>query len=65
MRATISRLYREGHWSVYSETVDEYWQDFLEHCWFEFDKNNESHRWYANGFFQAKFGSTARISLEF
>jgi hypothetical protein len=65
VRATISRQYREGNWSVYSEDIDHHWQEFLDNVPFEFDRDNESHRWYANGFVQAKFGSTARISLEF
>jgi hypothetical protein len=65
MRATISRQYREGNWSIYSEDVDHHWQEFLNKVPFEFDKDNESHRWYANGFVQAKFGSDAQISLEF
>jgi hypothetical protein len=65
MRATISRQYREGNWSIYTEDVDHHWQEFLNKVPFEFDKDNESHRWYANGFVQAKFGSDAQISLEF
>ena len=65
MRATISRQYREGNWSIYSEDIDHHWKEFLDKVPFEFDKDNESHRWYANGFVQALFGSTAQIHLEF
>jgi len=65
MRATISRQYREGNWSVYSEDIEHLWVDFLEDCPFEFDENNENHRWYANGYVQAKFGNNAKVSIEF
>jgi hypothetical protein len=64
MRATISRQYREGNWSVYSEDIDHLWQDFISSLWFQFDEDNESHRWYANGFIQAKFGKDARVHLD-
>jgi hypothetical protein len=29
-----------------------------------FDETNENHRWYANGFIQAKFGTGANIHLD-
>jgi len=64
MRATISRQYREGNWSIYSEDIDHHWERFLELCPFEFDKDNEKHRWYANGFVQALFGDTAHLNIE-
>jgi len=65
VRATISRQYREGNWSVYSEDIGHLWEDFLENCPFEFDENNESHRNFANGYIQAKFGNSAKVSIEF
>ena len=65
MRATISRKYREGNTSVYSEDINHLWEEFLEKVPFEFDEDNASHRYYANGFIQALFGSTAKIHLEF
>jgi hypothetical protein len=65
MRATISRQYREGNWSIYSEDIDHHWQEFLSKVPFEFDETRESHRSYANGFIQALFGTTAQIHLEF
>jgi len=64
MRATISRQYREGNWSVYSEDIDHHWERFLELCPFKFDKNNENHRWYANGFIQALFSDNAHLNIE-
>jgi hypothetical protein len=64
MRATISRQYREGNWSVYSEDIGHLWEDFIFNCPFEFDKDNESHRTYANGYVQAKFGKDARINID-
>ena len=64
MKATISRKYREGNTSVYSEDIKHLWIDFLEKCPFFFDETNENHRWYANGFIQAKFGSDAKVNLE-
>jgi len=64
MRATISRQYREGNWSVYSESIDHHWGKFLEVCPFEFDKEIALHRWYANGFIQALFGSSATLDIE-
>jgi len=65
MRATISRQYREGNWSIYSEEIDHHWQEFLSKVPFEFDQNNENHRYYANGFIQALFGSSAQVSIDF
>ena len=64
MRATNSRLYREGNLSVYSESIDHHWEKFLEVCPFEFDKEIALHRWYAEGFVQALFGSSAKLSIE-
>jgi len=64
MRATISRQYREGHFSVYSEDITHHWEDFLGSLWFMFDETNENHRWYANGFIQAKFGTGANVHLD-
>lgn len=64
MQATISRQYREGNWSIYSESIDHHWQEFLDKVPFEFDRYNENHRWYANGFIQALFGSTAQVNIE-
>lgn len=65
MRATISRQYREGNTSIYSEDITHLWQEFLDKVPFEFDKDKENHRSYANGFIQAKFGSDAKIFIEF
>jgi hypothetical protein len=65
MRATISRKYREGNTSVYSEDITHLWQEFLDKVPFEFYEDRDVHRAYANGFIQAKFGSDAQIFVEF
>lgn len=56
MQATISRRYREGNLSVYSETVTHYWQEYLQVIDFEFDAQNKEHRDHANEWLQKAYG---------
>lgn len=59
----VSRQYREGNWSIYNETLNEWWEEYLSTIDEEFDKTNVSHMESGTAFIQSKYGNDVKIRL--
>lgn len=61
----VSRQYREGNWSIYNETINEWWDEYLSTLDESFDSNNSEHLINATAFIQSKYGNDTKVRLLF
>ena len=59
----VSRQYREGNWSIYNETVNDWWEEYLSVTDESFDSDNEEHIENATAFIQSKYGNSVKVRL--
>lgn len=63
MVVEVSRQYREGNWSIYNETVNEWWSEYLSNLGEDFDSDNAGHVVNGTAFIQSKYGNDVTIRL--
>jgi hypothetical protein len=63
MVVEVSRQYREGNWSIYNETANEWWDEYLSILGEEFDKDNALHVVNGTAFIQSKYGNDCKVRL--
>lgn len=63
MRVEVTRVYREGHWSIYADDINDWWQEYLDSSRRGFDKNNPEDVRLATEFIQSKYGSDVKVRL--
>jgi hypothetical protein len=63
MMVEVSRQYREGSWSIYNESINDWWDEYLSILDESFDSDNAEHLESATAFIQSKYGNDVKVRL--